>query len=272
MLSGSCSFDEVLLHKGLLYNPVFAGMVLEASRVMLKDGDGTGSEILMSKQPSITSSTSGAEFRQGMAWNRMITVNADAGFVYPGHEFYTTLQGQGLGVDGLGPDVGPYLVDAYKAIFKKIAMPFSCSHAAEAMLLQQTKEIGKRLVASMESLMMGKTSTGRAGSAAAELLNSVSPASLRTVRDSHNSKESRESKDRAVLSSKGSGRESPNKQLSPTMRPTTAPVSDSEGLGRLGLSDSDSEVGDDVPVENVNSSSALPFELPSADHCERISF
>ena len=143
----------MLLHKGLLYNPTFGGMVMEASRTMFKESDGSGSEIVMSKVPSIASSNSGGE-KKGAAWNRLVTVNADAGFVYPGHEFYTVLFGQGLGTDDLGPEAGPHLVDAYKAIFKKIAMPFSCSHAAESLLQQQAKEISKRLLASMDARLV----------------------------------------------------------------------------------------------------------------------
>ena len=179
----------VLLHKGLLYNPTFAAMVLEASRQTRDNNDGTGSEPPMTKVPSIASSHSGGE-RQGLAWRQLLTVNADTSFVYPGHEFYTVLHGQGLGTEDLGPDVGPLLVDAYKAIFKKISVPFGCSHAAEPMLQQQAKEISKRLLASMDGGVMGKIATGRGSPGAPtalDLLSSVSPGSsarLGSVRNS----------------------------------------------------------------------------------------
>ncbi|CAE7718406.1 SCUBE3 [Symbiodinium microadriaticum] len=242
----------VLLHKGVLYNATFAEMILEASRAALKDGDGTGSDMMMTKVPSIASSSSGGD-RQGRAWTKLVTVNADTGFVYPGHEFYTVLHGQGLGVDGLGPDVGPYLVDAYKAIFKKISMPFSCSHAAEGLLLQQAKEISKRLVASMDTMLMGKTSTGRhgnsvPGSANSDLMNSISPGSVRTSR-------AKDAADKA----------------SPAHRPTevTDAITDFDELGRLsslGASDSDSEGR--VGCE----SAGIAFELPRSEDAEQHSF
>ena len=247
-----CIRCEVLLHKGVLYNATFAEMILEASRTALKDGDGTGSDMMMTKVPSIASSSSGGD-RQGRAWTKLITVNADTGFVYPGHEFYTVLHGQGLGVDGLGPDVGPYLVDAYKAIFKKISMPFSCSHAAEGLLLQQAKEISKRLVASMDAMLMGKTSTGRhgnsvPGSANSDLMNSISPGSVRTSR-------AKDAADKA----------------SPAHRPTevTDAITDFDELGRLsslGASDSDSEGR--VGCE----SAGIAFELPRSEDAEQHSF
>ena len=240
----------MLLHKGVLYNATFAEMILEASRVMLKDVDGTGSDMMMTKVPSIASSSSGGD-RQGRAWSKLITVNADTGFVYPGHEFYTVLHGQGLGVDGLGPEMGPYLVDAYKAIFKKISMPFSCSHAAEGLLLQQAKEISKRLVASMDTMLMGKTSTGRhgnsvPGSANSDLLNSFSPGTSRA---------------KGATSDKAS----------PALRPAevTEAITDFDELGRLssvGASDSDSEGR--LGCE----SAGIAFELPRSEDAERHSF
>ena len=251
---GAC---QVLLHKGLLYNPTFGAMVLEASR-QTRDNDGTGSELTMTKVPSIASSHSGGE-RQGLAWKQLLTVNADTSFVYPGHEFYTVLHGQGLGTEDLGPDVGPHLVDAYKAIFKKISMPFSCSHGAEPMLQQQAKEISKRLLASMDGGVMSKTATGRGSPGAPtamDLLSSVSPGSVR-----NSFRQNTDSKDL-------------QKQLSPAMRPTCAPdPSDLEAMAHI-TSDSDSEArnqpGD--PGAVMEFSRDLFFELPQPDDAQHHSF
>ena len=90
------------------------------------------SQGLMSKTLSNNSSDENA-------WNRIITVSADSTFVFPGHEFYTSLGAQGIpGIDDLGPEVGPVLCDAYRSIFKKISLPFT-GHASIGMIEHQAR-------------------------------------------------------------------------------------------------------------------------------------
>ena len=82
-----------------------------------------------------------------MAWNRILTVSADTNFVFPGHEFYTSLSAQGISAE-MGPEFGQRLCDAYRTIFKKISLPFSglgssslIEHQAKS---QQTKQLVNR--------------------------------------------------------------------------------------------------------------------------------
>lgn len=147
----------ILLYNGVLYDPTFAGMIMSAygESVELSPANSQG---LMSKTLSNNSSDENA-------WNRIITVSADSTFVFPGHEFYTSLGAQGIpGIDDLGPEVGPVLCDAYRSIFKKISLPFS-GHASVGMIEHQVKEIGKRVAAHLHGAEMPggvvRTVTGR---------------------------------------------------------------------------------------------------------------
>lgn len=118
----------IVLHNGILYDATFAGMVLAAAAA------GEDLEGSMSTGPSMVKTFSNSSDIPN-AWQKMVTVSADANFTFPGHEFYSLLQAQGVG-PGLGQEAGPKLCSAYKMIFKKISLPFS-GHASQSLIDHQ---------------------------------------------------------------------------------------------------------------------------------------
>lgn len=128
----STVFPSILLVASAL--AINAGMILAAHA----QGDESQDSLAVSKTLSNNS--------EDLAWNRILTVSADTNFVFPGHEFYTSVSAQGISAE-IGPEFGQRLCDAYRIIFKKISLPFSSlgsssliEHQAKS---QQTKYTGE---------------------------------------------------------------------------------------------------------------------------------
>eukprot|EP00931_Biecheleriopsis_adriatica_P056953 TRINITY_DN33782_c0_g1_i1.p1 TRINITY_DN33782_c0_g1~~TRINITY_DN33782_c0_g1_i1.p1 ORF type:complete len:1737 (-),score=245.39 TRINITY_DN33782_c0_g1_i1:121-5331(-) len=73
----------------------------------------------------------------------IVTVSADTGFVFPGPEFYKELEMEGLGVPGLGPEVGDRLSKAYRSLLSVLALPLS-PLGSEGLIEKQLTEISRR--------------------------------------------------------------------------------------------------------------------------------
>lgn len=107
-----------------------AGMIMAASAAS------TGSYEVGSpgsRFSRVSSGSSGGDVSR--AWRKLVLVNADSSFIFPGHEFYTSLPTK------MGELA---LIGAYKTLFRKICLPFS-GHASQSMIHHQVKEIAKRL-------------------------------------------------------------------------------------------------------------------------------
>jgi len=71
----------------------------------------------------------------------IVTVNGDTHFEFPPLEFFATLEKQGLG--NLGPEHGPRLAKAYRALLSVLALPLS-PHGSEALVKEQVREVCRR--------------------------------------------------------------------------------------------------------------------------------
>ncbi|CAK9062829.1 Metabotropic glutamate receptor 7 (mGluR7) [Durusdinium trenchii] len=108
----------VLFSRGMLRDPRFAQILLST---------GAGKEV-----------EEGAEEKH----LEIVTVSADTGFEFPSAEFYKELEMQGLG-EGLGPESGPTLAKAYRALLNVLALPLS-PLGSEGLLEKQVSEISRR--------------------------------------------------------------------------------------------------------------------------------
>ncbi|CAE8680036.1 unnamed protein product [Polarella glacialis] len=116
------SYVVVLFSRGMLRDPNFALILLSAN-----SQSGSDSE----RKPEL------------------VTVSADAGFEFPGPEFYRDLELQGLGFsDGtgsgpLGAEGGPELARAYRSLLSVLALPLS-PMGSIGLLEKQVSEICRR--------------------------------------------------------------------------------------------------------------------------------
>lgn len=106
----SAAYLIVLLSKGLLRNPSFAQILLEMQ----------ANEV------------------------ELIVVNAEMGFDFPGSDFYSDIEANGLGAPPFGPEQGLALAKAYRALMKVIALPLSPLGSAR-LLSTQVSEIKRRI-------------------------------------------------------------------------------------------------------------------------------
>ena len=116
----------IVLHNGILYDPTFASMIEAASAASTSSYE-VGSP---GSRFSRASSEGSGERR---AWHKLVLVNADPSFIFPGHEFYSSLPTK------MGQRYG--LIGAYKTLFRKICLPFS-GHASLSMIQQQAGPFG----------------------------------------------------------------------------------------------------------------------------------
>ncbi|CAE8582168.1 unnamed protein product [Polarella glacialis] len=116
------SYVVVLFSRGMLRDPNFAKILLSANCL------------------------------RGSAWGRkpeLVTVSADAGFEFPGPEFYRELELQGLGLSDaagsglLGAEAGPELAQAYRSLLSVLALPLS-PLGSIVLLEKQVSEICRR--------------------------------------------------------------------------------------------------------------------------------
>ncbi|CAE8587253.1 unnamed protein product [Polarella glacialis] len=116
------SYVVVLFSRGMLRDPNFALILLSANSL-----SGSASE----RKPEL------------------VTVSADAGFEFPGPEFYRELELQGLGLsDGtgsgpLGAEAGPELAQAYRSLLSVLALPLT-PLGSIGLLEKQVSEICRR--------------------------------------------------------------------------------------------------------------------------------
>ncbi|CAE8598630.1 unnamed protein product [Polarella glacialis] len=114
----SARYLVVVLSKGLLEDPAFAGLLLA-----------TQSKFFGPSDPI-----------------EIVTVNGDSTFEFPSMDFFERLEINGLGhleVQGLGPGNGPRLAAAYRSLLSVLALPLS-PHGSLKMLKEQVKEICRR--------------------------------------------------------------------------------------------------------------------------------
>ncbi|CAJ1400413.1 unnamed protein product, partial [Effrenium voratum] len=151
----------ILLHEGMLVDPEFAGMMLNIQEEDGMDGSASASVGVSLSMGKSLSNGSDRATRRPQLWQSLVTVSADSSFTFPGHEFYSSLAAQGLGSGSEFEHDGPKLCDAYKTIFKKIALPLS-AHASESLIVHQVKEISQRVASVLDGGgLMGKTLTDR---------------------------------------------------------------------------------------------------------------
>eukprot|EP00931_Biecheleriopsis_adriatica_P034001 TRINITY_DN19687_c0_g1_i2.p1 TRINITY_DN19687_c0_g1~~TRINITY_DN19687_c0_g1_i2.p1 ORF type:complete len:263 (-),score=34.63 TRINITY_DN19687_c0_g1_i2:57-800(-) len=111
------SYMVVLLSQGLLRDPLFARMLLSA-----------------------TANIGGSSLRV----LELVTVNSDDAFEFPNVElFCADLRQNGLGVPGLGVEVGPQLANSYRTLLNAMALPLS-PLGSEGLLFLQVSEICRR--------------------------------------------------------------------------------------------------------------------------------
>lgn len=121
--------QELMAHKPYAYY-----FVVLFSRGMLRDP--RFAQILLS-------TGAGKEEEEANERNlEIVTVSADTGFEFPSAEFYKELEVQGLG-EGLGPEIGPSLAKAYRALLNVLALPLS-PLGSEGLLEKQVSEISRR--------------------------------------------------------------------------------------------------------------------------------
>eukprot|EP00931_Biecheleriopsis_adriatica_P064365 TRINITY_DN39160_c0_g1_i1.p1 TRINITY_DN39160_c0_g1~~TRINITY_DN39160_c0_g1_i1.p1 ORF type:complete len:1422 (+),score=258.12 TRINITY_DN39160_c0_g1_i1:115-4380(+) len=112
------SYLVVLFSRGMLQNPLFARMLLVA--LADKGHDSPSTRVL-----------------------ELVTVNADNGFEFPSVEFLTDLEKNGLGVPGLGAEVGLQLSKSYRTLLSVLALPLA-PHGSAGLLSLQISEICRR--------------------------------------------------------------------------------------------------------------------------------
>ncbi|CAE8646997.1 unnamed protein product [Polarella glacialis] len=116
------SYVVVLFSRGMLRDPNFALILLSANSL-----SGSASE----RKPEL------------------VTVSADAGFEFPGPEFYRELELQGLGLSDaagsgpLGAEAGPELAQAYRSLLSVLALPLT-PLGSIGLLEKQVSEICRR--------------------------------------------------------------------------------------------------------------------------------
>jgi len=141
----------VLLTVGLLEDPGFAQLLLAATAAgQRSDALGHGHVGPVATMRARTMFVGGARNRGSAnippaSGLEFVTVNADPRFQFPGLDFFTKVEQEGLGRPdlGLGPDVGPKLASAYRSLLSILALPFS-PHGSEGILDRQVSEICRR--------------------------------------------------------------------------------------------------------------------------------
>ncbi|CAE7227713.1 Scube3 [Symbiodinium sp. KB8] len=109
----------VLFSRGMLRDPHFAQILLATGAGAEEAEDATARHL------------------------EIVTVSADAGFEFPSAEFYNELAVNGLGQEGLGPEIGLRLSKAYRSLLNVLALPLS-PMGSEGLLERQTSEISRR--------------------------------------------------------------------------------------------------------------------------------
>jgi len=163
----------IVLGQGLFQNPEFAVMLLEAladgvdnshfemqataGRLVGKSWVNSSRSYSMVHKISSISSSQRSMFRAPttgtaagtMAGLKVILVNADPGFEFPGAEFYKKLQRDGLG--DLSQDDLCRLCKIYQRVLRRIALPFTC-HGSEGLIKQQVGAMCERIQAQDRSV------------------------------------------------------------------------------------------------------------------------
>jgi len=153
----------IVLSRGLFENPDFAAMLLEAlgyhrwespccemepptdsnnSMWMVGNVSSIGSYRSMPMQRTGTQRSQKSCGSTRMGALKIILVNADTGFDFPGAEFYKKVQNDGLG-NSMSKDELARVCRAYQQIIRRIALPFAC-HASEGLIEHQIAAICER--------------------------------------------------------------------------------------------------------------------------------
>jgi len=148
----------VVLTRGALVNPVFAGHVLAIFV----------NEEPMAKLPSNASvlkkatTTKTVKTDKNMKDLAIAIINADINFEFPTLEFYKALERDGLPDSGLGIGHGAKLSICYRAMMKLLAQPLS-PQASKSLLSKQVGDISKRLKGRAVALSRAALSLSGAG-------------------------------------------------------------------------------------------------------------